>query len=213
VPTLADAVAATLAGLRGTARQSAAFSDPEFARDTLARLGGATRGKALLGLFTGGTLAHEAEVVLRPLLGELAYGDENAIELNRHCILDLGDDQYTQGRPHPMIDPAPRAELLARHGGKAGVVLFDLVLGRCSCPDPAGALVGAIRGLRDRLGPGAPVFLGGVVGTAADPQNLAQQEAKLRDAGAILLPDNAQASRLAALLLAPECADRLLSAA
>jgi FdrA protein len=213
VTTLADAVDATVAGLRNETWQRTAFSDPAAARDTVARLGSATRGKSLLGVYTGGTLAHEAEILLQPMLGELAYGDETAIDHGRHCIVDLGDDQYTQGRPHPMIDPLPRAELLARQGGKAGVALFDLVLGRCSHPDPAAPLAEAIRMLRARLGDAAPVFVGAVVGTQGDSQNRAKQEASLRDAGAIVLPDNAQASRLAACLLAPEKAASLLAAA
>lgn len=213
VSTLADAVDATVAGLRRATWQRTAFSDPAAARDTVKRLGSAARGKALLGVYTGGTLAHEAEILLQPYLGEVAYGDDTAIDRGRHCIVDLGDDQYTQGRPHPMIDPTPRAELLARQGGKAGVVLFDLVLGRCSHPDPAAPMAEAMRTLRARLGDAAPVFVGAVVGTQGDSQNRAKQETTLRDAGAVVLPDNAQASRLAACLLAPERAARLLAAA
>lgn len=213
VSTLADAVDATLGGLRNTPWQRVAFSDPAAVRDIVARLGNATRGKSLLGLYTGGTLAHEAEILLQPLLGEVTYGDEAAIDRGRHCIVDLGDDQYTQGRPHPMIDPLPRAELLSRQGGKAGVVLFDLVLGRCSHPDPAAPMAEAMRTLRARLGNAAPAFVGAVVGTQGDSQNRARQEATLRDAGAVVLPDNAQASRLALCLLAPEKAASLLAAA
>jgi FdrA protein len=166
----------------------------------------------LLGLYTGGTLAHEAELIALPLLGEVAYGDEAAMERGRHCILDLGDDQYTQGRPHPMIDPLPRAELLLRAGGGAGVVLFDLVLGRCSNADPAAPLAEAMRTLTMRLGDAAPVFVGSIVGTRDDTQDAARQASQLREAGAILMPDNAQATRLAALLLAPEEAAALLAA-
>lgn len=212
VSTLADAVGAMLATLRKNPWQPATFSDVRQVRDIAARVGGAAHGKALLGLFTGGTLAHEAELIVQPLLGEVVYGDETAIDRSRHCILDLGDDQYTQGRPHPMIDPLPRSELLSRKGGNAGVVLFDLVLGRCSHPDPAEPLAAAMHGLRTRLGQATPVFVGAIVGTEGDRQNIAQQQATLRDAGAIVLPDNAQASRLAAVLLAPERADALLAA-
>lgn len=213
VSTLADAVDATVAGLRRLPWQPAAFSDVGAARKTVARLGDAARGKTLLGLYTGGTLAHEAEIVLQPFLGEVAYGDEGAVDAGRHCILDLGDDQYTQGRPHPMIDPLPRADLLARQGARAGVVLFDLVLGRCSHADPAEPFAGAMRSLRGRPGKAAPVFVGAVVGTNADSQNLARQQSALREAGAIVMPDNAQAARLAAALLAPERAAALLAPA
>ena len=211
VSTLADAVGATVARLRELPWRAAAFTDIESARETAARLGGASRGKPLLGLFTGGTLAHEAEIIVQPFLGEMAYGDESAIERGRHGILDLGDDQYTQGRPHPMIDPQPRADLLRRHGDKAGVVLFDLVLGRCSHHDPAEPLAGAMHDLRHRLGAAAPAFIGAVVGTDADAQNHGRQASRLREAGAIVLPDNAQAARLAALLVAPERAGALLA--
>lgn len=213
VCTLADAVDAMIARLRKTPWQRRAFGDIGQARETVAKLGGKARGKTLLGVFTGGTLAHEAEIILQPLLGEVDYGDEAAIDRGGHCILDLGDDRYTQGRPHPMIDPQPRADLLIRQGGKAGVVLFDLVLGRCSHPDPAEPLAGAMRRLRTQLGEAAPVFVGAVVGSRGDSQNLDLQASKLRDAGAIVLPDNAQAARLAALLLAPESAGVLLQAA
>lgn len=212
VATLADAVDATVARLRGQAWHAAPFANPSAVRDIVARLGSTAKGKPLLGLFTGGTLAHEAEIIVQPLLGEVDYGDEAAIEKGRHCILDLGDDQYTQGRPHPMIDPLPRAELLDRQGAKAAVVLFDLVLGRCSHPDPAQPLASAVRRLRDRMGTSAPVFVGAIVGTQADSQNLGRQAAQLAEAGAILMPDNAQAARLAALLLAPERAGALLAA-
>jgi len=212
VSTLADAVGATVAGLRKMPWQPAAFSDARSVHDAVMRLGSSARGKPLLGVFTGGTLAHEAEIVLRPFLGEVSYGDESAIEAGRHCILDLGDDRYTQGRPHPMIDPQPRADLLDAQGAKAGVVLFDLVLGRCSHADPAEPLASAMRSLRSRLGDSAPAFVGAVVGTTEDSQNLALQTSKLRDAGAIVLPDNAQAARLAALLVAPQSAGALLEA-
>jgi len=212
VSTLADAVSATLSRLRGQPWRRPAFGDAASVRETVAHLGARTRGKSLLGLYTGGTLAHEAELIALPLLGEVAYGDEAAMERGRHCILDLGDDQYTQGRPHPMIDPLPRAELLLRAGGGAGVVLFDLVLGRCSNADPAAPLAEAMRTLTMRLGDAAPVFVGSIVGTRHDSQDAARQASQLRGAGAILMPDNAQATRLAALLLAPEEAAALLAA-
>lgn len=213
VSTLSDAVDATVAGLRRLPWQPVVFSDANTAKAAVMQFGSGMRGKALLGLYTGGTLAHEAEIVLAPFLGEVAYGDESAFEQRRHCILDLGDDQYTQGRPHPMIDPLPRADLLYRQGAKAGVVLFDLVLGRCSHADPAEPFASAMRSLRGNLGKAAPVFVGAVVGTNADRQNLARQQSALQEAGAIVMPDNAQAARLAAALLAPERTGGLLAAA
>jgi hypothetical protein len=70
-----------------------------------------------------------------------------------------------------------------------------------------------MRTLTTRLGAAAPVFVGSIVGTRGDSQDAARQASQLRRAGALLMPDNAQATRLAALLLAPEAAAVLLPAA
>src|SRR6185312_14081994 len=91
----------------------------------------------VLGLYTGGTLAGEAKV----LLGRAGVAAE---------VLDLGDDQYTAGRPHPMIDPAARAARITAAGEDptVGVVLLDVVLGHGAHPDPAGAVAAAVREAR-----------------------------------------------------------------
>ena len=90
------------------------------------------------GLYSGGSLAGETKLILRAALG--------ADQANRHEILDLGDDEYTVGRPHPMIDPRLRNEHLRAAGAdpSTAVVLLDVVLGYGAHADPAGELVGAI---------------------------------------------------------------------
>ena len=122
----------------------------------------------------------------------------------RHRILDLGDDRYTVGRPHPMIDPESRAEMLSQAAmdESLGVVLFDLMLGRASAQDPAGPLARAIREARGKES--TPVFVASVVGTADDPQDMEDQVRILQDAGVAVLPSNAQAARFAAALVKPE---------
>jgi FdrA protein len=214
--TISGAAQAVLARLRGGARSLPPFGDaPVAAKLAACGQAGRTQGGALLGLYTGGTLAHEADILIRPLLGDPGYGDEDAARQGRHCILDLGDDRYTQGRPHPMIDPQPRVDMLrALASGKdgvpvPGVVLFDLVLGACSHHDPAGCMARAIDDIRARLGNKAPVFVASVVGTDGDEQGLAGQIAKLEKAGVVLLPDNAQAVRFAALCIKPELRTQL----
>jgi FdrA protein len=135
----------------------------------------------VLGLYTGGTLAGEAKV----LLGRAGVAAE---------VLDLGDDQYTAGRPHPMIDPAARAALItaAADDPTVGVVLLDVVLGHGAHPDPAGAVAAAVRAA------GRPVaFVASICGTAADPQGLDAQARTLRAAGVLLAGSNAAATRLA----------------
>ena len=180
------------------------FSDASGIRARLARLhaSGPIAGE-VLGLYTGGTLAHEAHLLLDSLLGHDAG----------HQILDLGDDQYTVGRPHPMIDPQTRTEMILKAGQeKAGVLLVDLVLGRGSHPNPAAPLAGAIRQASDMAAAAGRrlVAVGSVVGTADDPQDLAGQVAQLEEAGVELLPSNAEAARFAALLVKRALAETLL---
>ena len=130
----------------------------------------------LLGLFSGGSLAHEAMTILGP----------------GHRILDLGDEEYTQGRPHPMVDLELRRRMLQEEGPKSGCVLLDVVLGHGSHADPAGELAGTLGELaRER-----PV-IAHVCGTEEDPQDARRQEAALREAGVIVAPTNAAAARLA----------------
>lgn len=199
VSTLSDGVEATLAMRQGRERSTAAFSDPD-AVDTLLASTTVAKGP-LLGLFTGGTLAHEAELILIEALGPVSYGDETAVTRGEHTILDLGDDHYTQGRPHPMIDPRPRAERIGEMGASAGVILLDLVLGRNSHPDPSAPVVEAVTALRARLGEATPPVVASVTGTPQDSQSRPRQAAALEAAGCVVLPDNAEAARFAARLL------------
>jgi len=147
----------------------------------------------LLGLYSGGSLAHEAVTVLAPLLGRIG-GNAGDGSDEGHVIFDLGEEEYTQGRPHPMVDLEVRLGMLrdAARDERLGCVLLDVVLGHGSHADPAGGLAGAIADVaRDR-----PV-IAHVCGTPADPQDARRQEATLRDAGATVAPTNAVAARLA----------------
>jgi succinyl-CoA synthetase alpha subunit len=203
VNTLDAAADAVVARLRGASWSPRAFTHPEWVRARLAALRG-TRGR-VVGLYTGGTLAHEARLVLQPLLG--ATG---------HRILDLGADEFTVGRPHPMLDPDARAALVreAARDRELGVLLFDLVLGRGAHPDPASALVEAIRDAREiaaSVGGGAFVAVASIIGTDADPQGLRAQVERLRAVGVDVLPSNAEAARFAAAALRPELAPALLN--
>ncbi len=154
----------------------------------------------VLGLFSGGTLAHESRLILEKLLGDVSWNGDGG----RHRVLDLGDDRYTVGKPHPMIDPESRAEMIleAAMDGDTGVVLFDLILGRASAQDPAGPLARAIKGVRNKAKD--LVFLASVVGTEDDPQGVNEQERILEEVGVVVLPSNAQATRFAAALIRPE---------
>jgi FdrA protein len=204
VATLDEAAEAAAAVAKGRTWTRRVFSDPAAVRARLSALGAARLGRVLLGLYTGGTLAQEASLVIEPLVGA-------------QRIIDLGADEFTRGRPHPMLDPSLRDAKIreAASSPEIGVILLDVVLGRAAHPDPARSLSAAIRDARtvaERQGRSLPV-VASVVGTAGDPQGLANQIALLEAAGVTVLPSNAQAARFAALALRPDQAPALLAEA
>jgi FdrA protein len=151
----------------------------------------------IVGLFSGGSLAHEACVVLEPIAGAAATEPE-ALAGDGHVILDLGAERYTQGRPHPMVDLSTRVDLLEEtaRDGRTACVLLDVVCGHGAHPDPAAELAGAVGRACARA-----VVVARVCGTDADPQDASRQAATLRAVGAIVAPSNAAAARLAARTL------------
>jgi FdrA protein len=160
------------------------------------------------GLFSGGTLCSEASAILAERLPGVASnapaGRARRLqgEPEGHVCLDLGEEEFTRGRPHPMIDPEARLERLRAEAAdpRVGVLLLDVVLGYGAHPDPAGALVPAIReALAERPQLAVVAY---VLGTDADPQVRGRQEDALEEAGARLAPTNAAAARLAAALAA-----------
>jgi FdrA protein len=205
VATLEDAAAAAVALRAGRDFRPRAFTDSGEARRRVAALR-ATRGQggvAIRGLYTGGTLAYEALLILEPLLGAIGgnLGDAGA---GHHRILDLGADEYTQGRAHPMLDAALRVDEIERAAKdpETAVLLVDVVLGHGAAPDPAGDIASALEAARRHAqahGRSLAV-VATVVGTPADPQGLAGQVARLEAAGAWVLPSNAQAGRAAACI-------------
>jgi FdrA protein len=120
--------------------------------------------------------------------------------------VDLGDDSFTVGRPHPMIDGTVRREWIAREAGDPtiAVLLLDVVLGYGAHPDPAGELLPAIDAARNQAAQrgGALAIVASVTGTDADPQNRSVQASRLRSAGVVVMPSNAQAARLAVRIAA-----------
>jgi hypothetical protein len=119
-----------------------------------------------------------------------------------HTVIDLGDDLFTRGRPHPMIDHRLRNDRILKEAAdpQVAVILLDIVLGYGSHPDPAGELAPVLHqatGLAKKDGRQLAV-IGFVCGTASDPQDLSKQEETLRGAGMILAESNAHAVRMAA---------------
>ncbi|AMG93223.1 acyl-CoA synthetase FdrA [Citrobacter amalonaticus] len=144
-------------------------------------------GKGIYGLYAGGTLAAEAAMLLSAGLGVPVSESHAAgvmLDAQGHRIVDLGDDSYTLGRPHPMIDPTTRSIEIEKLAAMpdVGVLLLDVVLGYGACADPAGAVVEAVEQVRATRN--APlVTIATLTGTDADPQGRSGQTDILRDAG------------------------------
>ena len=167
---------------------------------------GAGRRGWIRGLYCGGTLCAEAQLVLQaaglevqsnaPVPGATDSGGRAA----GHVLLDLGDDEYTQGRPHPMIDPELRNRMLgeALADPRVGVVLLDVVIGYGAHADPAGLVADTMRKSRRA---GARV-IASVTGTEDDPQGYGRQVARLREAGVLVAGSNAEAAEAAARAVA-----------
>jgi FdrA protein len=166
----------------------------------------AADGGSVRGLFGGGTLCQEAMAVAAPTLGEIRSNVPLRPEWTLaggtagHVMVDLGADEYTRGRPHPMIDLGPRLARLAAEAAdpRCRVVLLDVVLGHGAHADPTRELAPAIRAARTSR-PDVD-FVVTLVGTADDPQGLDAQVAALTGAGAAVFASNAHAARHAARL-------------
>lgn len=160
------------------------------------------------GLFTGGTLAGEAAQVLDQLLpgqGGVGHTEEGVMfQRDGHRIVDFGDDIYTRGRAHPMIDPRIRTDHLLEAGrdDSTAVVLVDVVIGYGSHEDPGGVVAEAVQTLRQE-GRKAAV-IASVCGTEGDPQGYTAQRRKLEEAGVHVASNNYEAAVWAAKIVKGE---------
>jgi FdrA protein len=208
--TLEDAARAAVAIVRGEIpRQS--YGDAQPPPVGLPPLGPGQR--YIRGLYSGGTFCYEAALLLDERLADVYSntparpqgGLTDLWRSHHHTLIDLGDDVFTRGRPHPMIDYRLRNERIAKEAEdpETAVILLDVVLGYGSNANPAGELVPVLRRARElaaRQGRNL-VFVGHVCGTDADPQGFDAQTNALTQAGMLLTQSNAQAVRLAASMV------------
>ncbi len=148
-------------------------------------------------------LEHPAAAGAGAAAGALARRSSES-DRARHAVVDLGDDAFTAGRPHPMIDPSVRLDLLAEQAADVdvAVVLMDVVLGHAVDPDPAASLAPAIRnaiGIAADGGRNLSVVIA-LCGTRGDPQDREAQADAFTSAGAWVFASNAAAARAAAAL-------------
>ena len=174
----------------------------------------------LVGLFCGGTLCQEAWSLLDQagidVVSNVAFDPTKKVHPEARVagsvLWDLGDDAFTVGRPHPMIEPSLRDERVANAGSDPGIgiVLVDCVIGYGAHDDPAGNLAKAVRRAfaAARAEGRELIVLASVTGTDLDPQNAPAQKKKLEHAGVIVAESNAAAVRIAIDLLKPSREDR-----
>lgn len=171
-------------------------------------------GKYLRGVFGGGSLCYEA---MHIAASRLAAGAEifsntpwgrikkltNVQISTRHSFVDMGDDEFTVGKPHPMIDPTEKNKRLLREmcDPEVAVVLFDLVIGYGSHADPAGEVVKSIEAARGLNKDRQVALVASVCGTDGDRPSRGDQIAKLTGAGVAVLPSNARAAEFAVQLI------------
>ncbi|MFH0866027.1 MAG: acyl-CoA synthetase FdrA [Bacteroidota bacterium] len=165
--------------------------------------------KYLRGLFSGGTLCDEAQLIFKDTIGYVFSNTplnkdfllKDSWKSKGNCVIDLGEDEFTVGRPHPMIDFSLRKKKILEEAADSdiAVLLLDVVLGYGSHLDPAGELVPVIeKALHTSKG---LQIICSVTGTELDPQNMHDVKQRLENAGAIVMNSNAAASRLAAYVI------------
>jgi FdrA protein len=165
---------------------------PEY-RSWAAAQGGSRRG-TVRGLFSGGTLRDEARFIAAAALGDVATTEGHG----GHRFIDYGDDEYTKGRAHPMIDQTVRIDRLEAAAADPGIgtILMDVVLGYGANADPATELAPLIRAATE----GGAAVVVSLCGTRGDPQGRDTQAHILNDAGASVWLSNAAAAREAVRL-------------
>lgn len=163
----------------------------------------------LRGLYSGGTLAYEAQAVLSAMLPAVysnapldpQHALPNPAASREHTVVDLGADEFTVGRLHPMLDADLRIRRLEQEANdpEVAVILLDVVLGYGAHPDMAAELAPAIHSARAHaIAHGRHLeVVAVVVGTDEDPQGLDRQVQELEAAGAVVFLNHSAAVRAA----------------
>lgn len=190
--------------------------EPEILQRSVAKewKGFGQQQKYIRALYTGGTFAYETQVILNGILKDLFSNAPTgrtkklpqSSKSKKHSILDLGEEEFTQGRPHPMIDPTIRRLRLVEESQdpEVGVVMMDFVLGYGSNPDPVGAVLKEIGQVKATARKGGRYLsiVTHVCGTKGDPQGYDESVRKLENVGALVFPTNALAAIASAQIIA-----------
>lgn len=183
----------------------------ELARET--RKKWSTEQRYLRGLFAGGTFCYQSQQILvekgievysnAPISvkNKLAHPNQS----HKHTLIDMGDDFYTLGRPHPMIDGTLRKQRIIAESQdpSVAILLLDFILGYNASSDPVGDLLDAMVEAKQRRisKSGDLTIVASICGTEEDPQELGLQTKMLKEAGVIVFNSNAKASLFCCELL------------
>ncbi len=202
-PTLESAVLATLELAGKPTRIEELPASAEFTAALGLGHGGSVRA-----LYCGGTLTEEARYIFNELLPDAEiHSNATKIESQKledvshsvgNTFLDMGDDYFTRGKPHPMIEPEVRNDRIVSEAQDPAtrVIILDFVLGYGAHMDPVGVALPALTQAIETA-----TIVAYVLGTDDDPQNKAQQVSRLRDLGVVVCDSNAQAARVAAAII------------
>jgi hypothetical protein len=169
--------------------------------------------KYLRGVFAGGTFCYQSQQILRDSHVEVHSNApldskgrlQDSTRSVEHSLVDMGSDEFTLGKPHPMIDGTLRKQriLAEAHDPQTAILFLDFILGYNASMDPVGELLDAIleaRQIAKKRG-GHLTVVASICGTDGDPQDLKLQVKLLKEAGVIVFSSNASATSFCAALL------------
>jgi len=165
--------------------------------------------KYIRGLFSGGTLCDETRIILKKDIeniysnraGDKKFALADSWISKEHTLVDLGEDEFTVGRLHPMMDFDLRNKRIIQEANdtETAIILFDLVLGYGAHIDPVNEILPVIKKAQ-KIAPGIS-FICSVTGTEQDPQNRSKTITTLEEAGVIVMPSNASAAEIVNLII------------
>lgn len=169
--------------------------------------------KYLRALYSGGTFCSEAQVILgktiKSIFSNAPLGNSQKIDdpnrSREHTVVDMGADEFTRGKPHPMIDFSTRNRRILEEAKdpETAVILLDVVLGYGSNPDPLADIVPIIKEAKRTASQNnryLPIVCS-VTGTDKDPQNRSKVVKGLENAGAVVMRSNAEACKYVSFIL------------